>query len=43
MKNFFLQDENIIAIVSDVKLDTSVPLLNIDNIEGVSDFIIANI
>ena len=42
-EKLFLQDENIIAIVSDVKLDTSVPLLNIDNIEGISDFIIANI
>ena len=43
MKKLFLQDENVIAIVSDENFDTSVPCLNLNNIEEISNFIISNL
>ena len=42
-KKLFLQDENVIAIVSDEQFDASVPCLNLNNIEEISQFIIANL
>ena len=42
-KKLFLQDENIIALVSDEQFDASVPCLNLNNIEEISQFIIANL
>lgn len=42
-KKLFLQDENVIAIVSDEQLNASVPCLNLNNIEEISNFIISNL
>ena len=42
-KKLFLQDEDVIAIVSDEQFDASVPCLNLNNIEEISHFIISNL
>ena len=42
-KKLFLQDENVIAIVSDEQFDASVPCLNLNNIEEISNFIISKL
>ena len=42
-KKLFLQDKNVIAIVSDERFDASVPCLNLNNIEEISHFIISNL
>jgi len=42
-KKLFLQDKNVIAIVSDEQFDASVPCLNLNNIEEISNFIISKL
>tara|TARA_B100000035_G_scaffold65972_1_gene53742 strand:- start:7685 stop:8188 length:504 start_codon:yes stop_codon:yes gene_type:complete len=43
MKKLFLHDENVIAIVSDEQLNASVPCLNLNKIDEISNFIISNL
>jgi hypothetical protein len=38
-----LQDKNVIAVVSDEQFDASVPCLNLNNIEEISNFIISKL